>query len=334
MKYDIIKKYIPHGLWVKLQAAKSKHLLRKYFRRQYKAVATYFAIPGNDGERQLETQLLFYSHQIEKGLNHSNFRPGFGKRPLGMLSSILQLYSKKGYNPNSFEIKVTYSVLLAYKNKHSDNGLELPAYYSSIYKKYQHEIDRADPLFGGIETANNDSDYTKSYRNVLEHRTSIREFKDEPVDIAKVNEALSIAMSAPSVCNRQSQQVRVITNAALIHKALRIQGGWNGYKEPPALILITSHLSSFINTVERNEPYVDGGIFSMALLGALEEENLAACPLNAMFSDEQERGMRKVLSVPDEEVMVMFIALGNKPESILHPLSKRRDFSSVTKYLK
>ncbi|MCR1996020.1 nitroreductase family protein [Bifidobacterium animalis] len=330
---NTIKRLIPAGMKRKLQSLENEHRVRGYFKVQARDIDKYFAFPDNTGQRQIETQLLFFSHQLEKGLSHSNFRSGFGRRPLTMILDLLDTYRKKGYNPNTFELEVTYSVLKAYRERHLGNGYEMPMAFSAIYGKYNKEIDGAESDLGGAKEIHADASYDKTYCNVIENRVSIREFGSGPVDVNLIDNALKVAVHAPSVCNRQSQNVRVVLNPEKIHQVLRIQGGWNGYKDPPALLLMTSHLSSFNNAVERNEPYVDGGIFSMALLGALEEQNLAACPLNAMFSKEQDDGVRGILAVPREEVMVMFIALGNKPEQVLHPISSRRDYRSIVQYI-
>ncbi len=329
-----IKKLIPAKMMLKLQTLKNEHRVRSYFKIQSRNINRYFAFPDNTGKRQLETQLLFFSHQLEKGLSHSDFRSGFGKRPLGMIAGILNAYQEEKYDSNSFELKVTFAVLKAYRDKHVSNNLPLPSAFAAIYEKYRTQIDNAEADLGGVAETRENVEYEKTYSNVIEKRISIREFADTPVDVKSLNKALELSVHAPSVCNRQSQQVRVVTNPELIHQALRVQGGWNGYADPPALILITTHLSSFNNAVERNEPYVDGGIYSMVLLGALEDQNLAACPLNAMFSKEQDEAMRRILGVTREEALVMFIALGNKPESVLHPVSRRRDYTSIVKYLK
>lgn len=86
-----------------------------------------------------------------------------------------------------------------------------------------------------------------------------------------------------------------------------------------------------MNNNERNEPFVDGGLFSMSLLYALEAYGLAACPLNAMFSLSQDRQTRALLNIPDYELPVMYIAVGNFPESVPVCRSTRRDPKAIVK---
>lgn len=114
-----------------------------------------------------------------------------------------------------------------------------------------------------------------------------------------------------------------IADPEKIATALKIQGGFNGYGMPPVLLLITSDIRAFMNNGERNEPFVDGGLFSMSLLYALEAYGLAACPLNAMFSLSQDRKTRALLHIPNYELPVMYIAVGNFPDP--YQSAARRD---------
>jgi nitroreductase len=73
------------------------------------------------------------------------------------------------------------------------------------------------------------------------------------------------------------------------------------------------------------------GLFSMSLLYALEAYGLAACPLNAMFNLAQDRQTRELLNMPDYEFPVMYIAVGNFPESVPVCRFRRTPESIVTR---
>lgn len=102
---------------------------------------------------------------------------------------------------------------------------------------------------------------------------------------------------------------------------------------PPVLLLVTSDIRAFMNNGERNEPFVDGGLFSMSLLYALEAYGLAACPLNAMFNLSQDRQTRELLDIPDYEFPVMYIAVGNFRNPCqyvtLHDTSQKNRYSNL-----
>ena len=74
---------------------------------------------------------------------------------------------------------------------------------------------------------------------------------------------------------------------------------------------------------EHNEGYTDGGLFGMSLLLALEEQGIAACPLNTMLRNGPEHATRRLLSIPDNENLVMYIAVGHFPSECTTCVSNR-----------
>lgn len=137
----------------------------------------------------------------------------------------------------------------------------------------------------------------------------------KPVARVELEKAIEMSLRTPSVCNRQPARVRIFTDQQLISKALKVQGGFGGYDIPPALLLVTADLRAFMGANEHNEGYVDGGLFGMSLLYSLETCGLAACPLNTMFSEEADEQTRSMLAVPDNEVFIMYIAVGHFRET-------------------
>lgn len=328
-----VRDHIPGRMYEKLRRLKSLLLLFVLFMKQDRRFSKNAALPGNMGQKQLETQLIFFSHQIEKGLSHSNFRPGFGSRPIYALVVCLKKWNSHGYSKDIFGFKVATSALKAYIDKHDEIGCVLPDFFNSAFdREIMKDIDASDPSFSGtsVISGSENSSSMKTYSQILNSRVSIREFEDCPVSESTIESAISLAMRAPTVCNRQPQAVRVIFNKLIIKQALTIQGGWRGYEFPPALLLVTAHNSSFNNAIERNEPYVDGGIFSMALLGALESYDLGACPLNTMFDIHQDGSTRRLLNIPEEEEFIMYIAVGKKKVGVSHPRSFRKAAETVT----
>ena len=141
-------------------------------------------------------------------------------------------------------------------------------------------------------------------------------------------------MRTPTVCNRQPARLRIILNSGIIGKALDYQGGFNGYKLPPALLLVTADNAVFMAPQERNEGFTDGGLFGMSLLLSLEREGLAACPLNTMMKEGPEKATRKLLNIPENENMVMYIAVGHFPDEVKTCVSHRFDAADIITILR
>ena len=328
-----IKRVLPKGVYDWLRSQKHRINLRTLYAKQAARFADQAAINSEKTDEQLAAMLIFFSHRIEKGLSHSDFRASFGRQTLVELAQCLHLWIKRCCPVDAFEFRIAVAALRAYRDKHLENGLLLPDEFVKGFSDMSEIIDSADVnMSGTVLVTANEHDMRCSYADVLRHRHSIREYGPDSPDLAEIIEAIEIAMSAPSVCNRQSQRVIVVTSPERVRSVLDAQGGWRGYAYPPLLLIVTSSLASFVSSTERNEPYVDGGIFTMALLGALEWQGLAACPLNAMFEVGNERTIREVAGIPDSEVMICIVTVGYKPESILCPRSARKGSADVVRY--
>ncbi|MCH9276846.1 nitroreductase family protein [Bifidobacterium amazonense] len=283
---------------------------------------------------QIETQILFHTHQIEKGLSHADFRPGFGRSVLKSLSVLLpRLEQSDPESVTGFVYRQALSALHAYIEKHESVGFDLsymkPLFSAVLWQRIeQAKSDLAGALT--IDRSTKAMNRTLDFKSLAEHRFAIREFSPIPVNEAELHEAVSISMKTPSVCNRQATRVYEILNPEIIQQLMGIQGGYRGYSTPPALLFITSDIRAFMNHAERNEPFVDGGLFAMSLLYALEYVGLAACPLNAMFNKEQDQKTREILNIPDYELPVMYIATGHYPEHAHVCMSHRYSADRIT----
>ncbi|MCF2561225.1 nitroreductase family protein [Bifidobacterium boum] len=338
-----IKSITPPNVWRALQRQKANRCLASYYLLQRKQYINYCAGPWNEKQRngqyeRLRSTIVYYIHRIEKGLSHRYFRSGFGKSAFAHLNELMQTWQHEGYPTDDVVFCAAENVIRAYVRKHHEIGKPIPDFINAWFadeitqsgeqtKSYA-RINAGTKVVRAIDKRNNASlDYESLFRN----RTSVREYADTPVDMESVREAINISMKTPSVCNRQAFRILLIRNPNLIEKSLAVQGGWRGYAAPPLLALISVDIRSFVSVEERNEPYIDGGLFTMSFLTALEYESIAACPLNTMFRDEQEREIRKLLAVPEHEVLIAFIAIGNFPDVINSPMSFRYSGDMITR---
>ena len=139
--------------------------------------------------------------------------------------------------------------------------------------------------------------------------------------MALITEAVEMARKTPSVCNRQGQRVHVFEDGP---GALRWQPGNKGFGHLASrALVVTADLQAFSGPGERNQPFVDGGMFAMSLLYALHAKGLGACPLAWSMRPREDRAMRRALGIPDEEAVIMFISVGHLPETLAVAQSHR-----------
>ena len=317
--------------------ANSYPALRHSALKQARRFEHNYSKPSSKGADQVRARLIFYTHQIEKGLSHTHFRYGFGKRPLASLAQKMEMYRK--VVPDYLSDQSYCSALAAlheYVVRH-DGHKEALQYVKGLFAEGTWlEIQAQQSNLGGstvIERSSKANNANLPFKELAENRHSIREYADQPVTYKELLPAIQLAMRTPTVCNRQPARLRIILNPELITKALNIQGGFNGYKIPPVLLLITADNTAFMAPQERNEGFTDGGLFGMSLLLSLEREGLAACPLNTMMKEGPEKATRKLLNIPDQENMVMYIAVGHFPDTVKTCVSHRFNAEDILKVL-
>ena len=278
--------------------------------------------------------LMFHSHSIEKGLSRNNFRAGFGKVAIPGLAREMKKWIKNDNDKNDSFFKIALSVLNAYFARHREVDFDVSNYWQLFDKEVQEMISNSANDIGGVmpsHVAREEvfSGYDRSFVDVVFGRRSIRVFNHEVVSDELIGKAVRMAMQAPSVCNRQPARVHCYRDSDLMNKALKYQGGWHGYKAPPTLLLVTSELSAYLFPDERNQGYIDGGLFLMNLILAFEAMGLGACSLNTAMSDEYSNKVRKILDVPDSQIFIAFVAVGHYEQGNLVPKSKRIEISEV-----
>ena len=331
---NTIKEYLPEPLMEKLKDARNYGRSIFLFRRDKRRFLRYFSKKNSLEKEQLNAQLLFFSHAIEKGLSRENFRFGFGKAVIPQLYERIKIYHSQGYNLEDEIYLNALSVLNQYIQVHEAYPYDLADRIN--VKEFKENYLSMDPKIGGakqIKRSSSNENQTKNFKELAMGRHSVRDYQESSVDWKKINEAIRIATKSPSVCNRQSSRVRVIKDPRLVEQALRIQGGFKGYAIPPYLLMITTDTRYFIDVTERNQVYVDGGLFAMSLLYALEYEGLAACALNTMFDSKREAATRKLLGISDSENLIMYVTVGNFKDKYKVPMSYRLNVENITSYL-
>lgn len=339
-----VKKIVPSALLQKAKSVKKSLADRKVNTRQMRRFSHWVSRPDSADKARIETRLTFDIHRLEKGLSHKDFRYGFGKQVVSEI--LVRMHMLQRADPDYAENPIYLqglAVLHEYQERHRQAGYDLTWVNSfdngEIWKsaeKYS-STDADNHVSAGSKVLERDSkceNARKPFTELAMERYSVREYSMIPVDPASLNKAYDIAMKTPSVCNRQATRIYEITNKEVIRQALNIQGGFSGYKDPPVLLFVTSDIRAFMDSNERNEPFVDGGLFAMSLLYALEANGLAACPLNAMFSAQQDEKTRKLLGIPEFELPIMYIAVGNFPEEVPVCVSYRKTSDSIVKKVK
>jgi nitroreductase len=161
-------------------------------------------------------------------------------------------------------------------------------------------------------------------------RYSLRNFADSEVDFQKVREAVDLARKAPSACNRQACKAYIINDKNVRNRVAKLHMGVNGFDgQLSTFIIITSDIKCFGGAGERNQAFVDGGLFAMSVLMSLHYKGLGTIPLHWGVEKRTDVKLRRIVGISDSEAVIMLIGIGNYPDEFNVAKSCRRDIKDI-----
>ena len=263
------------------------------------------AMKDNEGE------IIKNYHIVEKGLTMPETRLGFGRQVVLKLADCVSKYIKD-CNATNDQVLHAVKVLLEYQHFHQERDFVLDDTVVSTIASVAAQVDDLEPSKQCVFTGDTYLSHCSSpFDEFAQSRYSIRNFSSTPVAQERILAALDLAKTAPSACNRQCWRTYVYTSKEQIQAILDIQGGSRGFGHlADKLIVVTGKLSLFADVHERNQAFIDGGIYAMNLLYSLHFNRIGACILNCSNWPEKDKIMRKAASICDGEVFIAMVACG------------------------
>jgi nitroreductase len=277
--------------------------------------------------------LTFYYHKIEKGLALPSPKRGFGASWIP--TSFLPLLDSYTHMYGVDDVVATCrKALEAYLAFHAST---CPEAAKSTIKDVQRYLNGSPSVSGEwvggvkkLDVKTLEASWKMDFSRFASARHSVRVFARKAVSPELIAQAVSIAQKAPSVCNRQAWRVYGLRDPVAIRSALSYQNGNAGFGDQiPCLLLVTCETSVMLFNYERNQIWIDGGLFSMALLYALQSLGLASCCLNLCIPWTVEKRLAYIYRLPASERPIMMIAVGHLPDSVLVAHSQRKPLSTV-----
>ncbi|QBK77624.1 nitroreductase family protein [Myroides odoratimimus] len=298
--------------------------------RLYKKYSIVF---GKKDLLQKEADLILNYHSLEKGMLFEDMKKGFAAYRISNLHKILKDHVVLKSIDRS-QIRVGYEVMCKYYELHQDKGWDI----DDIYTKEQYEFYKNILVGFYSNTFKGVYDFSKEefYRNVknsdfqefAHSRKSVRDFTGEKIDSSIIEKVIELANTAPSVCNRQASNVYLVEDKQKIDSLLAIQGGFVGYTENVTQLLILTNDRKYYYTIgERNQLYIDGGIYLMNLLYALHYYEVGNCPANWGKEVSDDRKVLSIINIPESEKIICMIPIGKCKSNFRTTLSLRRGYS-------
>lgn len=320
-----LRKIVPNTLLKINSRVKNNLRIKKQFLRDKDRFIRHgFSLTDTFGTfEQLEARITKAYHSIEKGLSYNNIRLGFGKKALNELLDLMVLYKKNNYPLDSECYRTALSNLEEYIDLHEQNNFDIANLKNEFI-----ELGGISNKSGGVKQIKKEevlNSIKGDFQVFSNSRHSIRDFSQEPVEISLIEKALELAQNTPSACNRQAWKARIIAGEKHKEIITNNQNGNAGFGDKvDKYILITTDLQYFAKPRERNQSFIDGGMYAMNLLYGLHYNGLATIPLSASLTDTQESAIRQELDITESENFILIIGVGNYSESCKIPKSTRR----------
>lgn len=148
-------------------------------------------------------------------------------------------------------------------------------------------------------------------KDIIFERTSVRKFKEKPVETEKLDILMKAAMAAPSAGNQQPWEFYIVTKSETL-QALSSTSKYAGcVGEAPAAIVVCYHTN---NLVFPDYAQIDCSIACENILLEAVNQGLGAVLLGIAPIKERMDGAAKVLDMPEELTAFSIIACGYPKE--------------------
>lgn len=250
-------------------------------------------------------------HRIEKGLSLINAKKTFGAEPANRIAS----YLNSSNEPNDGIYK-----------KRSRTALQAREKWINLGDRSEGRLtEKVSPVFGDSKR--------DLFERFFTSRRSIRNFVGPAPSIDQIVEAIKWSINTPSVCNRQGWYVWYVTEEHLLQKILRLQNGNSGFNNLNSVLIFGMDRKKYTLGSERNQIWVDGGLFAMSTAWALHAQGLGTCFLNWATSPRKTRALRSLINASRNIEFTTLCAVGFFEKDTLVAISPRKNPSEYVKHL-
>ena len=280
----------------------------------------------------LASMMVMEAHKIEKAFSLPAPRPGFGVAVIKGLIKMLKQYEELGSDCEGLAYKKAKSVLAEYLRFHEQIEYDLGSLKEEIIPWADMHCDVA----GYHETSK--ADWLKkaigNFESCALSRASVRTYDSAPISEETIKDAIRIARKTPSVCNRQAWHTYIVKSPEIKEKLIELQCGCRGFGDTSDFMaVITTDSRSFVGPYERNQAYVDGGLYAMSFLYALHYKGVGACPLHWMVPPAHSKKLRALLKMGNFENIIMVISAGSIPDRLRTAKSVRHEVGDLVTFL-
>jgi nitroreductase len=198
--------------------------------------------------------------------------------------------------------------------------------YFSVVDVTTPMVNHAEAMFKACRTAPESAPFMQPYQyqqiekssitfpelqQFIRQRRSVRWYQDKQVAESLLVEAIELAASAPSACNRQPFFFDYSCDPTVASELAGLAMGTTGFAQNiQAIVVVTGDLSCYPAERDRHVIYIDGALAAMQFMLACEALGLSTCPINWPDIEMNEVKMQQRLSLPVYQRPIMLVAVG------------------------
>lgn len=334
----IMKKILGEEAYDKIRAWRNSpsKIAERYFAYNRDRLVAHSGVFGSVARECLRARIIMNYHILEKGLTMPNRRYGFGAEVVKKL--MLQVDDFESRYGRDDQIDHAAGVIRAYFELHYEadafKSISDPGYWKLIklFLSQHNGIPVAKQLH--VRRTDFYSKRQSAFPEFAWSRHTLRHYANTDLPSVKIREAVDLARSTPTACNRQHCHVYCVSDKTQMEKLLAIQGGNRGFGHlANKLLVVTADLQDLCVVRERDDIFVNGGMFLMNLCYALHYYEVAHCILNWSRTPEEDQDMRKIVAIPPSETVIAILSCGEAPDEFDVAVSPRKNFDEYFKVL-
>ncbi len=145
-----------------------------------------------------------------------------------------------------------------------------------------------------------------NFLELVKSRRSVRHYTTQPVEPEKLDYLMACARLAPSACNRQPWQLKIVTSPERLERLCEAAARFTWLKEAPLIIAITvDDSAAWTRSADgHNHSDVDAAILTEHIALAAAEQGLGSCwicafdPVKCREALDLESHLRPVVLLP------------------------------------
>lgn len=311
-------------------------LSRRLFAYDCNRFAQYAGCFHSNSRDAVLARIIMAYHVLEKGITMPRRHLDFGHQAVLNLISGIELYLER-FGDDDAQVRHAIGCVKEYLEIHAKADFDMtadPAFWSRV--KNFCEANEAVSSAKQIETTRDAffADIEAPFPIFAASRHTSRHYEGK-VEVERIKNAVKLAMTAPSACNRQFIKVYCISNHEMRDKLLSFQNGNRGFgSDADKLLVVTADLRGNRWAEERNDLYTNAGIFIMNLCYSLHYYKIAHCILNWSVSSINDIEGHRLLGIPENEVITAILSCGNAPKDFALALSPRKGVDDIFREIK